>query len=220
MKVKIEKSWEQRLQSEFEKPYFEELTAFVRGAYRAATIFPPGSLIFNAFDHCPFEKVKVVILGQDPYHGEKQAHGLSFSVPEGVQHPPSLVNIFKELQTDLGVEIPVSGELTRWAEQGVLLLNATLTVEAHQAGSHQNRGWEQFTDAVIHRLNAEREGIVYILWGAYAQRKGHFIDTNKNCVLKSPHPSPLSSYRGFFGSKPFSKTNQYLRSIGKEVIHW
>lgn len=220
MDVRIEQSWKTRLEAEFEKPYFEKLTRFVREAYHTDTVFPPGHLIFNAFEHCPFEQTKVVILGQDPYHDVGQAHGLCFSVPDGVSFPPSLVNIFKELYTDLGKETPRNGELTRWAKQGVLLLNATLTVSAHHAGSHQNLGWEQFTDAVIHKLNEEREGIVYILWGAYAQRKGAFVDTDKNLVLKSPHPSPLSSYRGFFGSRPFSKTNAYLRSMGKAEIDW
>ena len=220
MDVRIEQSWKTRLEAEFEKPYFEKLTRFVREAYHTDTVFPPGHLIFNAFEHCPFEQTKVVILGQDPYHDVGQAHGLCFSVPDGVSFPPSLVNIFKELYTDLGKETPRNGELTRWAKQGVLLLNATLTVSAHHAGSHQNLGWEQFTDAVIHKLNEECEGIVYILWGAYAQRKGAFVDTDKNLVLKSPHPSPLSSYRGFFGSRPFSKTNAYLRSIGKAEIDW
>lgn len=220
MDVKIEKSWKERLAPEFEKEYFKQLTDFVRSEYRTTTVYPPGPYIFNAFAHCPFEKVKVVILGQDPYHEPRQAHGLCFSVQEGTSFPPSLVNIFKELQSDLDKPIPSSGDLTRWADQGVLLLNATLTVRAHQAGSHQNRGWETFTDAVIHRLTEEREHIAYILWGSYAQRKGAFIDTTRNLVLKSAHPSPLSSYRGFFGSKPFSQTNEYLLSIGKEPIDW
>ena len=220
MEVKIEQSWKSHLQAEFEKPYFEELTEFVRNAYHIGKVFPPGPLIFNAFDHCPFDSTKVVILGQDPYHDIGQAHGLCFSVPNEVPSPPSLVNIFKELQSDLGTPLPPNGNLTRWAKQGVLLLNATLTVDAHHAGSHQNRGWERFTDAVIHRLSEERSGIVYILWGAYAQRKGAFIDPSKNLVITSPHPSPLSSYRGFFGSRPFSKTNNYLRSTGQKEIDW
>ncbi|MDH6343850.1 uracil-DNA glycosylase [Parabacteroides sp. PFB2-12] len=220
MDVKIEQSWKERLVPEFEKDYFRQLTAFVREEYRQTTVYPPGSAIFNAFAHCPFEKVKVVILGQDPYHEPRQAHGLCFSVQEGVNPPPSLVNIFKELQDDLGIAPPPTGNLMRWADQGVLLLNATLTVRAHQAGSHQNKGWETFTDAVIHRLTEEREQIVYILWGSYAQRKGAFINTSRNLVLKSPHPSPLSSYRGFFGSKPFSRTNDYLIATGQEPIRW
>ncbi|MDH6313764.1 uracil-DNA glycosylase [Parabacteroides sp. PFB2-10] len=220
MNVKIEQSWKERLMPEFEKDYFRQLTDFVRTEYKQTTIYPPGSAIFNAFAHCPFDKVKVVILGQDPYHEPRQAHGLCFSVQDGVSFPPSLVNIFKELQSDLNVLPPSTGNLTRWADQGVLLLNATLTVRAHQAGSHQNRGWETFTDAVIHRLTEERDHIVYILWGSYAQRKGAFIDTTRNLVLKSAHPSPLSSYRGFFGSKPFSRTNDYLIATGQEPIRW
>lgn len=220
MDVKIEQSWKERLNKEFEQDYFVQLTNFVRQEYRQGTIYPPGPYIFNAFSHCPFEKVKVVILGQDPYHEPRQAHGLCFSVQDGVPYPPSLMNIFKELETDLGLPMPSSGNLTRWADQGVLLLNATLTVRAHQAGSHQNKGWERFTDTVIHKLTEERNNIVYILWGAYAQRKGAFIDTSKNLVLKSAHPSPLSSYRGFFGSKPFSKTNDYLIASGQTPISW
>ncbi|MDL2255386.1 uracil-DNA glycosylase [Parabacteroides sp. OttesenSCG-928-G06] len=220
MDVKIEQSWKERLHTEFEKEYFQQLTDFVRTEYRQTVVYPPGPSIFNAFDHCPFDKVKVVILGQDPYHEPRQAHGLCFSVQDGVPFPPSLVNIFKELQDDLGVPSPTTGNLTRWADQGVLLLNATLTVRAHQAGSHQNKGWETFTDAVIHRLAEERNNLVYILWGSYAQRKGAFIDASRNLVLKSAHPSPLSSYRGFFGSKPFSKTNDYLTASGRTPIAW
>ncbi|MDL2208455.1 uracil-DNA glycosylase [Parabacteroides sp. OttesenSCG-928-O15] len=220
MDVKIEQSWKERLMPEFKKDYFRQLTDFVRTEYKQTTIYPPGPAIFNAFAHCPFDKVRVVILGQDPYHEPRQAHGLCFSVQDGVPFPPSLVNIFKELQSDLNVPPPPTGNLTRWADQGVLLLNATLTVRAHQAGSHQNRGWETFTDAVIHRLTEERDQIVYILWGSYAQRKGAFIDTTRNLVLKSAHPSPLSSYRGFFGSKPFSRTNDYLIATGQEPICW
>ena len=220
MDVKIEQSWKACLADEFEKPYFKQLTDFVRDEYGKCTVYPPGSMIFNAFDHCPFDKVKVVLLGQDPYHEPGQAHGLCFSVQDGTRFPPSLINIFKEIQSDLGTAIPKSGDLTRWADQGVLLLNATLTVRAHTAGSHQNKGWEAFTDAVIQRLAAQRENIVYILWGAYAQRKGAIIDTAKNLVLQSPHPSPLSASRGFFGNKHFSKTNDYLRETGQEPIEW
>ncbi len=220
MNVKIEASWKQALASEFEKPYFKELTDFVRQEYQSSTVYPPGSYIFNAFEHCPFDKVKVVILGQDPYHEPGQAHGLSFSVQDGIPFPPSLVNIFKELGSDLGKPTPTSGNLLRWADQGVLLLNATLTVRAHMAGSHQNHGWETFTDAVIHKLAENRSHLVYILWGSYAQKKGTFIDATRNLVLKSAHPSPLSAYRGFFGSKPFSKANDYLIVTGQEPIDW
>ena len=220
MDVKIEDSWKRRLADEFEKEYFVRLTDFVKSEYRQGAVYPPGSSMFNAFAHCPFDKVKVVILGQDPYHEPGQAHGLCFSVQDDVPFPPSLVNIFKEIQSDLGKPIPATGNLTRWADQGVLLLNATLTVRAHQAGSHQNRGWETFTDAVIHRLAQERSHIVYLLWGAYAQRKGAFIDGKKNLVLKSAHPSPLSAYRGFFGNKHFSQANDYLVATGQTPIDW
>ena len=220
MNVRIEESWKYRLQEEFDKPYFAQLTQFVRGEYASGTVYPPGREMFAAFDACPFEQVRVVILGQDPYHEPGQAHGLCFSVNDGVQFPPSLVNIFKEIESDLGKPIPRSGNLMRWAQQGVLLLNATLTVRAHQAGSHQNKGWEAFTDAVIRRLATEREHIVFILWGSYAQRKGAFIDRNRHCVLQSPHPSPLSAYRGFFGNKHFSRTNEYLVQHGYEPIDW
>jgi uracil-DNA glycosylase len=220
MNVKIEPGWKAQLAAEFEKEYFRELTEFVKREYRQGVVYPPGSLIFSAFEHCPFDKAKVVILGQDPYHEPGQAHGLCFSVGEGVPFPPSLVNIFKEIDSDLGRPAPRSGDLTRWAEQGVLLLNATLTVRAHQAGSHQNKGWETFTDAVIHRLAESRAHIVYLLWGAYAQRKGAFINTNRNLVLQSAHPSPLSAYRGFFGNKHFSQTNDYLIACGKTPIEW
>lgn len=220
MEVKIEESWKRRLKDEFEKDYFIRLTDFVREEYRTHTVYPPGSLIFNAFSHCPFEKVKVVLLGQDPYHEPGQAHGLCFSVQDGTPFPPSLVNIFKEIGSDLGTPFPTSGNLTRWADQGVLLLNATLTVRAHQAGSHQNKGWETFTDAVIHRLAEEREHLVYILWGSYAQKKGAFIDTSRNLVLKSAHPSPLSAHRGFFGNKHFSLANAYLLETGQTPIQW
>lgn len=220
MDVRIETSWKQRLAAEFEKDYFIKLTEFVRSEYMRTTIYPPAKLIFNAFDHCPFDKVKVVIIGQDPYHGPGQAHGLSFSVNEGVPNPPSLQNIFKEIQSDLGTPIPPNGDLTRWANQGVLLLNATLTVQAHQAGSHQRRGWETFTDAAIRILAEEREHIVFILWGAYAQKKGAFIDRNKHLVLTSAHPSPLSAYNGFFGNKHFSRANEYLKMHGETGIDW
>ena len=220
MDVKIEESWKRRLADEFEKEYFVRLTDFVKSEYRQGAVYPPGPSMFNAFAHCPFDKVKVVILGQDPYHEPGQAHGLCFSVQDDVPFPPSLVNIFKEIQSDLGKPIPATGNLTRWADQGGLLLNATLTVRAHQAGSHQNRGWETFTDAVIHRLAQERSHIVYLLWGAYAQRKGAFIDGKKNLVLKSAHPSPLSAYRGFFGNKHFSQANDYLVATGQTPIDW
>ena len=220
MKVEIEASWQKRLQPEFEKAYFAQLTDFVRREYAERTIYPPGRLIFNAFNLCPFDRVKVVLLGQDPYHGPGQAQGLCFSVNDGVRFPPSLVNIFKELQSDLGIAPPASGSLVRWAEQGVFLLYATLTVREHQAGSHQNMGWEQFTDAVIRLLAEEREHLVFILWGGYAQRKGAFIDRAKHLVIASPHPSPLSAYHGFFGTKPFSRTNQYLIANGVEPIEW
>lgn len=220
MNVQIEESWKQHLAKEFESDYFSRLTDFVREEYKHHTVYPPGNLIFNAFDHCPFNKVKVVLIGQDPYHEPNQAHGLCFSVNDGVKFPPSLQNIFKEIESDLGIAPPQSGNLTRWAEQGVLLMNATLTVRAHQAGSHQNRGWETFTDAVIKHLAEEREHLVFILWGSYAQKKGAVIDRRKHLVLTCAHPSPLSSYRGFFGSKHFSKTNEYLLSHNKEPIIW
>ena len=218
--MKIEQSWKEQLALEFDKEYFKSLTDFVRQEYQSTTVYPPGSYIFNAFEHCPFDKVKVVILGQDPYHEPGQAHGLSFSVQDGIPYPPSLVNIFKELESDLGKPMPSSGNLLRWADQGVLLLNATLTVRAHLAGSHQNRGWETFTDAVIHKLADNRSHLVYILWGSYAQKKGAFIDASHNLVIKSAHPSPLAAYRGFFGSKPFSKANDYLIATGQEPIDW
>lgn len=220
MNVKIEESWKLQLADEFEKDYFVSLTNFVRQEYAQTTIYPPGRLIFNAFDLCPFDEVKVVIIGQDPYHGPGQAHGLCFSVNEGIAFPPSLVNIFKEIESDLGIPAPPSGNLTRWAKQGVLLLNATLTVRAHQAGSHQRRGWEEFTDAAIRCLAEKREGLVFLLWGSYAQKKGAFIDRNKHLVLSSPHPSPLSAWHGFFGNKHFSRTNDYLISQGKTPIQW
>lgn len=220
MKVQIEESWRERLQGEFDKPYFEQLTAFVRQEYMQRVVYPPAKLIFNAFNLCPFQRVKVVLIGQDPYHGPGQAQGLCFSVNEGVKFPPSLVNIFKELESDLGVPTPRSGSLVHWARQGVFLLNATLTVREHEAGSHQNRGWEEFTDAVIRCLATEREHLVFILWGSYAQRKGAFIDRSRHLVITSPHPSPLSAYHGFFGTKPFSRTNDYLVANGQEPIQW
>ena len=220
MEVKIEETWKKVLQPEFDKDYFTALTDFVRQEYHVGTVYPPGHLIFNAFNLCPFDQVKVVIIGQDPYHGPGQAHGLCFSVNDGVQMPPSLQNIFKEIQDDLGTPVPVTGNLTRWAEQGVLLLNATLTVRAHQAGSHQRRGWEEFTDAVIRKLAEEREHLVFILWGAYAQKKGAFIDRNKHLVLTSVHPSPLSAYHGFFGNHHFSRANAYLAEHGQNPIQW
>ncbi|MBS1352979.1 MAG: uracil-DNA glycosylase [Coprobacter sp.] len=220
MNVRIDESWRERLQSEFDAPYFAQLTDFVRHEYATTRVYPPGSQMFAAFDACPFDKVKVVILGQDPYHEPGQAHGLCFSVNDGVPFPPSLQNIFKEIHDDIGTPVPMSGDLTRWANQGVLLLNATLTVRAHQAGSHQNKGWEQFTDAVIHRLAQERENLVFILWGSYAQRKGEFIDRSRHLVLQSPHPSPLSAHRGFFGNRHFSRTNEYLTVHGIEPILW
>lgn len=220
MEVKIEESWKEVLKDEFEKPYFKILTDFVRKEYQTQTVYPPAKLIFNAFDLCPFDKVKVVIIGQDPYHGPGQAHGLCFSVNDGIDVPPSLVNIYKEIKEDLGIEPPASGNLERWAKQGVLLLNATLTVRARTAGSHQNKGWEEFTDRVIKELSEKRKDVVFMLWGSYAQKKGAIIDTKKHCVLTSVHPSPLSAYRGFLGCKHFSKANEYLKSKGLAEICW
>jgi uracil-DNA glycosylase len=220
MDVKISESWKNLLQEEFNKPYFEELTRFVKSEYSAGQVFPAGRNIFRAFDKCPFDKLKVVIIGQDPYHGVGQANGLCFSVDDGVQYPPSLQNIFKEIHDDIGSPIPSSGNLDRWAEQGVLLLNAVLTVRAHQAASHAGRGWEQFTDAVVRTIAQRKEGVVYMLWGNYAQRKGQIADPERNLILKSVHPSPLSVYRGFFGYKHFSKANDYLIQQGKEPIVW
>ncbi|MEE1103472.1 MAG: uracil-DNA glycosylase [Alistipes sp.] len=220
MDVKISESWKNLLQEEFDKPYFEELTRFVKSEYSAGQVFPAGRNIFRAFDKCPFDKLKVVIIGQDPYHGVGQANGLCFSVDDGVQYPPSLQNIFKEIHDDIGSPIPSSGNLDRWAEQGVLLLNAVLTVRAHQAASHAGRGWEQFTDAVVRTIAQRKEGVVYMLWGNYAQRKGQIADPERNLILKSVHPSPLSVYRGFFGCKHFSKANDYLIQQGKEPIVW
>jgi uracil-DNA glycosylase len=220
MDVKIEESWKIRLKSEFQEEYFLKLTGFVKEEYSTKTIFPPGSLIFNSFNLCPFDKVKAVIIGQDPYHGQGQAHGLCFSVKDGVAFPPSLQNIFKEIESDLGIKKPLSGNLERWAEQGVLLLNATLTVRADQAGSHQRKGWEEFTDAAINILNQEKTNLVFFLWGAYAQKKGESIDESKHLVLKSVHPSPLSASRGFFGNKHFSRCNEYLLQKGIQPIDW
>lgn len=221
MNVRIDASWKEVLQEEFKKDYFARLTSFVKEEYAGATpIYPPARLIFNAFDHCPFNEVKVVILGQDPYHGAGQANGLCFSVNKGIAFPPSLMNIFKEIQNDIGTPIPQDGDLTRWSDQGVLLLNATLTVRASQAGSHQRHGWEEFTDAAIRELAERRENIVFILWGSYAQKKGAFIDRNRHLVLASPHPSPLSAYQGFFGNHHFSRANRYLAEHGKKEIIW
>lgn len=221
MNVKIDNSWREHIGAEFEKPYFSALTDFVRHEYTTTTCYPPGSLIFNAFNLCPFDRVKVVIIGQDPYHEPGQAQELSFSVPEGVPFPPSLQNIFKEIQLDLGKPMPPTGDLTRWAEQGVLLLNATLTVRAHQAASHQRHGWEQFTDAAIRALNAERENLVFILWGGYARSKAQLIDRSRHLVLESVHPSPLSANRGgWFGNHHFSQCNAYLREHGEQEIDW
>ncbi len=219
--VQIDESWKKHLASEFEKPYFKDLTEFVKKEYQNESVYPPPKFIFRAFDLTPFEKVKVVILGQDPYHGPKQANGLCFAVDDGARLPPSLQNIFKEIESDLGKPlVHTSGDLTRLAEQGVLLLNATLTVRAHLPGSHQAKGWEQFTDAAIKALSDETEGLVFILWGNYAKQKGAHIDRSKHLVIESPHPSPFSAYNGFFGSKPFSKTNDYLIGRGEEPIDW
>ena len=220
MDVKIESSWKAVLQDEFDKEYFDRLTDFVRNEYKTRLTFPPASLIFNAFDQCSFDNVKVVIIGQDPYHGDGQAHGLCFSVNDGVAFPPSLLNIFKEIERDLGKRAPTSGNLIRWAQQGVLLLNATLTVQAHMAGSHQGKGWETFTDTVIRKLATEKEHLVFMLWGSYAQQKGAVINPARHLILKSVHPSPLSAYRGFIGNNHFSLANKYLRENGQEEINW
>ena len=220
MEVKIAQDWKELLNEEFDKPYFEELISFVKEEYATRRIYPRGSNIFRAFDKCPVDKLKVVIIGQDPYHGPGQANGLCFSVADGVPFPPSLRNIFQEVSTDTGAPIPSSGNLDRWAEQGVLLLNAVLTVREHEAASHAGRGWEQFTDAVVRAIAARKEGIVYLLWGSYAQRKGAIADPQKNCILKSVHPSPLSVYRGFWGCKHFSKANDYLIAHGQTPINW
>jgi uracil-DNA glycosylase len=220
MDVKIASAWKALLNEEFEKPYFRQLADFVRNEYKTQTVYPRGSDIFRAFDCCDFSDIRVVVIGQDPYHGPGQANGLCFSVHDGIRFPPSLVNIFKEIRDDLGKPMPASGDLSRWARQGVLLLNATLTVRANTPGSHQNKGWETFTDAVIKKISDEKEGVVFLLWGAYAQKKGEVIDRNKHLVLMSAHPSPFSADRGFFGCKHFSKANAYLKSKGKGEIDW
>ena len=221
MQVKIHSSWEKVLQTEFESTYFKKLISFVKNEYRKSECFPPGSLIFNAFDSCSFDKIKVVILGQDPYHGIGQADGLCFSVQDGSPHPPSLQNIFKEIFEDLSIPIPRSGNLENWAKQGVLLLNSTLTVQAHQAGSHQKRGWEIFTDMVIQIISKKKEDIVFMLWGGYARQKERLINKSKHLILSSGHPSPLSANRGYwFGNKHFSKCNEYLKKKGEEEIDW
>ena len=220
MNVKIEEGWKKELSSEFEKEYFLELRNFIHQEYSTKIVYPQAKNVFAAFDLCPFDSVRVVIIGQDPYHEPNQAHGLCFSVQEGCILPPSLRNIYKEIEQDLGKPMKSSGDLTRWAKQGVLLLNATLTVEAHKAGSHQNRGWERFTDRVISILSEKKENLVFILWGSYAQQKGKYIDVNKHLVLKAVHPSPLSAYRGFFGCKHFSLTNNFLEKKGIKPIDW
>ena len=221
MKVEIDKDWGELLKLEFEKGYFQELTKFVKEEYSTNTCFPPGNKIFEAFNLCSLNNLKVVIIGQDPYHGKNQAHGLCFSVNEGIKHPPSLINIFKEIETDLNIPYPKSGNLERWAKQGVLLLNATLTVRAHNAGSHQNKGWEKFTDVVISKISEEKENVVFLLWGGYAKKKGLRIDSNKHCILTAGHPSPLSANRGYwFGNKHFSKVNDYLTANGLSKIEW
>lgn len=220
MNVKIEKSWKEVLAEEFERGYFQNLSQKIHHEYSSKKVFPPPKLIFSAFEHCPFNNLKVVILGQDPYHGANQAHGLAFSVPDKVRIPPSLQNIYKEIKDDLGIEVSNSGNLERWAKQGVLLLNAMLTVGAGQAGSHQGLGWENFTDAVIQKISDKKEHVVFLLWGKYAQDKGKNIDTTKHLVLTAPHPSPFSARNGFFGCKHFSKTNDYLEKYGLSKIDW
>ncbi|SNR15512.1 uracil-DNA glycosylase [Tenacibaculum jejuense] len=221
MQVNIAESWKHILLEEFEKPYFHELVNFVKSEYQNHTCYPKGSDIFAAFDYCAFEDVKVVIIGQDPYHGVGQANGLCFSVHDGITHPPSLINIFKEIETDLGISYPKSGDLSRWAKQGVLLLNATLTVRAHEAGSHQKKGWEQFTDAIISKISEEKSDVVFLLWGGYAKKKGAKIDKKKHHVLTSGHPSPLSANRGYwFGNKHFSQTNDFLKQKDLTTINW
>ncbi len=221
MEVNIEPSWKTQLNDEFEKPYFQELTSFVKQEYQQNTCYPKGKDIFSAFDHCPFQEIKVVIIGQDPYHGPNQANGLCFSVKDGIPHPPSLVNIFKEIKVDMGKAYPESGNLEHWADQGILLLNATLTVRAHQAGSHQKKGWEQFTDEVIKTVSKELEGVVFLLWGGFAKKKSTLIDKSKHHILTSGHPSPLSANRGlWFGNQHFSKTNKLLEQMGKAPIDW
>ena len=220
MDIKIEPSWKEALKEEFSKPYFLELAEFVRKEYQSTKIYPPPKFVFHAFELCPFDKVRVVILGQDPYHGEGQAHGLSFSVPAGIRMPPSLQNIYKEIESDLGLKAPASGNLEHWAKQGVFLMNATLTVRANHPGSHQHKGWEEFTDAVIKALSDKKEHLVFLLWGKYAQEKGAVIDRTKHLVLTAPHPSPYSVASGFFGCRHFSKTNEYLKQHGQEPIRW
>lgn len=221
MTVKIEASWKEQLKDEFSKDYFEDLTQFVKEEYNSHSCYPPGNLIFSAFNRTSFDDVKVVIIGQDPYHGINQANGLCFSVNEGISHPPSLINIFKEIETDLLIPYPDSGNLERWADQGVLLLNATLTVKAHEAGSHQKKGWEKFTDSVISLLSNKKENLVFLLWGGYAKKKGAKIDGDKHLILSCGHPSPLSANRGYwFGNKHFSATNTYLKEVGRQQISW
>lgn len=221
MKVDIEESWKSKLSEEFEQPYFKNLVKFIKTEYKEKQCFPPGQLIFSAFNHCPFNQLKVVIIGQDPYHGPGQANGLCFSVNNEVPHPPSLINIFKEIESDIGKPVPNSGNLERWADQGVLLLNATLTVRAHSAGSHQKKGWEKFTDAVIKTISEEKEGVIFLLWGGFAKSKTKLIDSSRHYILTSGHPSPLSANRGFwFGNKHFSKANQILSNNGKKPIIW
>ncbi|MCK7590954.1 uracil-DNA glycosylase [Subsaxibacter sp. CAU 1640] len=221
MDVSIHQSWKPYLQKEFDKPYFKELTDFIKSEYQQYQCFPPGKQIFSAFDWCPFDELKVVIIGQDPYHGFGQANGLCFSVNDGIPHPPSLINIFKEIETDLGVPYPASGNLERWARQGVLLLNATLTVRAHQAGSHQNKGWEHFTNAVIEIISEQKKNVIFMLWGSFAKQKSKLIDTSKHKILSTGHPSPLSANRGYwFGNKHFSKTNSLLEQVGQKAIVW
>ncbi len=216
----IHPGWKTVLSDQFEAPYFMELKNFLISEKQKHLVYPPGNLIFNAFDQTPFDEVKVVVIGQDPYHGPGQAHGLCFSVPDGVKPPPSLVNIFKEINSDLGISVPEHGNLEAWAKQGVLLINATLTVRANMAGSHQGKGWEIFTDAVIKAISDKKEGVVFLLWGKYAQAKSPLIDAHKHLILKSAHPSPFSAYAGFMGCGHFSKTNNYLKSIGKKEIDW
>lgn len=220
MDVKIEPTWKKHLEQEFEKSYFSELAEFVKGEYQHSIIYPPPKQIFSAFEYCPFDKVRVVILGQDPYHGPKQANGLCFSVNDGISVPPSLQNIYKEIESDLKVKIPKTGNLERWARQGILLLNATLTVRAKNPGSHQNKGWEQFTDAAIQAISKEKENVIFLLWGAYAQKKGQVINKSKHLILECAHPSPFSADRGFFGCRHFSKANEYLEEHGLETIEW
>jgi len=220
MNVRISESWKKRLQPEFEKPYFQDLVNFVKSEFTQHTVYPPGPDIFNAFEQCSFDQLKVVIIGQDPYHGHGQAHGLCFSVNDKIAMPPSLINIFKEIESDLGKKKPNTGNLERWAKQGVLLLNATLTVRANTPGSHQNKGWEIFTDSAIRVISDGKDDIVFLLWGAYAQRKGMIIDENKHKVLKSAHPSPFAANKGFFGKRHFSQTNAYLSDKGLDPIDW